>query len=174
MCIRAFFCTWIFFFTASVVTRITCVSLQLDGISYFLSISGGFWFFPLFFNLHVLSYFWKYPVQSLLYRHWIIVDEFFSRAAFCEYFMGPVPHNNSLREGTVKGKCSAGNTCVFLVLLSLCYETALSGTFWSMPLTNLRLLCTKYFIPLLKVIYLGGSAGRLQYWLLNHHSRNLL
>lgn len=38
--ISAFSCAWISFFMASVVAQITCVRVQLDGISYFLSISG--------------------------------------------------------------------------------------------------------------------------------------
>lgn len=32
----------------------------------------------------------------------------------------------TLREGLLKGKCSAGNICVFLIQLTLCSEAALS------------------------------------------------
>lgn len=53
MCISAFTCAWIyfFFFTASGVTQITCVDVQLDGIASFHSIPflEGFDFFPLDF-----------------------------------------------------------------------------------------------------------------------------
>lgn len=57
--------------------------------------------------------------------------------------MGSVPPNNS--KGLAHWKVSAQleSICVFLFLLAQCYETALSGTFLSVSLPNMRLLCTK-------------------------------